>query len=63
MVTYTDAAITDFASLALSLASAGCPWLQAEAQRLLQAPHSTCRMPHRVSLYVSIYVTCNPYIC
>ncbi|KAL3157560.1 hypothetical protein ABBQ32_012015 [Trebouxia sp. C0010 RCD-2024] len=36
MVTYTDAAIAAFASLALSLAAAGCPWIQAEAQRLLQ---------------------------
>lgn len=36
MVTYTDAAIAAFASLALSLAAAGCPWIQAEAQRVLQ---------------------------
>lgn len=36
MVTYTDAAIAAFARLALSLAAAGCPWIQAEAQRILQ---------------------------
>ena len=36
MVTYTDAAITAFAHLALSLAAAGCPWIQAEAQHVLQ---------------------------
>ena len=36
MVTFTDTAMAGYAELALSLASCGCPWLQAEAQRLLQ---------------------------
>ena len=36
MVTYTDAAITAFADLALSLAAAGCSWIHAEAQHVLQ---------------------------
>ena len=36
MITYTDAAITAFASMALSLAAAGCPWLQAQTQHVLQ---------------------------
>ncbi|DBA72512.1 TPA: hypothetical protein ACH3X2_010274 [Trebouxia sp. C0005] len=36
MVTFSDAVITRFAGLALSLAAAGCPWLQAEAQHVLQ---------------------------
>lgn len=36
MVTYTDAAITAFAHLALSLAAAGCSWMHAEAQHFLQ---------------------------
>ena len=36
MVTFTDAAIEDFAHVALSLAAAGCPWFQAETQRVLQ---------------------------
>ena len=36
MVTFSDEVITRFARLALSLAAAGCPWLQAEAQHVLQ---------------------------
>ena len=36
MVTFDDAVLTRFAGLALSLAAAGCPWLQAEAQHVLQ---------------------------
>lgn len=39
MVTFSDAVITRFAGLALSLAAAGCPWLQAEAQHVLQVWH------------------------
>lgn len=39
MVTFSDAVITRFAGLALSLAAAGCPWLQAEAQHVLQVCH------------------------
>ena len=39
MVTFGDDVITRFAGLALSLAAAGCPWLQAEAQRVLQVCH------------------------
>ena len=58
MVTYTDTAIAAFASLALSLASAGCPWLQAEAQRILQARHSPC--PYKLLWRVNICVNMQP---
>ena len=40
MVTFTDAAVEDFAHVALSLAAAGCPWFQAETQHVLQVLHS-----------------------
>lgn len=36
MVTFTDAAIEDFAHVAVGLAAAGCPWFQPETQRVLQ---------------------------
>ena len=36
MVTFTDVAVEDFARVALSLAAAGCSWLQAESQHVLQ---------------------------
>ena len=39
MVTFSNSAMVDFARLALTLAAAGCPWLQAEAQHLLQVGH------------------------
>ena len=45
MVTFTDAAISQFTSLALSLAAAGCPWLHIETQHVLQVdlPPFLCR--------------------
>lgn len=36
MVTFSDNTMADFARLALALATCGCPWLQAEAEQLLQ---------------------------
>ncbi len=44
MVTFSDAVITRFAGLALSLAAAGCPWLQPEAQHVLQVCHHLTRI-------------------
>lgn len=41
MVTFSDAVMAQFAGVALSLAAAGCPWLQAETQHVLQVPYTS----------------------
>ena len=56
MVPYTDAAVGAFASLALSLAATGCPWIQAEAQRVLQVCCPVARLhPRQLGAYESSY--------
>lgn len=36
MVTFSNAAISSCVAFVLSMAAAGCPWLQAEVQQLLR---------------------------